>query len=188
MVSIPEIQIPLSELGSMPNTNTHSTRIPLLGYGTASWPFGESEEIMKGSFLTAIKLGYRHFDTASVYQSEQCLGEAISRALELGLIESRGELFVTSKLWLSNPQFIVCLFVREKVCLRWVYEQGASVLVKSFNEERMRENLDIFGWKLSSEESLKIDQIPQRKAYRGLEFVSDAGPFKSVEELWDGEI
>ncbi|KAI8556974.1 hypothetical protein RHMOL_Rhmol05G0298200 [Rhododendron molle] len=75
-----------------------------------------------------------------------------------------------------------------QVCLRWVYEQGVSVLVKSFNEERMRENLDIFGWKLSSEESQKIDQIPQRRAYVGLVFVSDAGPFKSVEELWDGEI
>ncbi|KAG5550526.1 hypothetical protein RHGRI_015479 [Rhododendron griersonianum] len=102
MVSIPEIQIPLSELGSTPNANTHCTSIPLLGYGTASWPFGEPEEIIKGSILTAIKLGYRHFDTASVYLSEQCLGEAISRALELGLIESRGELFVTSKLWCSD--------------------------------------------------------------------------------------
>ncbi|XP_058214503.1 non-functional NADPH-dependent codeinone reductase 2-like [Rhododendron vialii] len=333
MVSIPEIQIPLSVLGSTPNASTHCSSIPLLGYGTASWPFGESEEIRKGSILTAIKLGYRHFDTASVYQSEQGLGEAISRALELGLIESRGELFVTSKLWCSDvhphrvlpalqdtlqklgleyldlylihfpvsmkpaggyvvpfnqsdllpmdfksvweameechklgltknigvsnfsvkklqqllltakippavnqveisplwqqkklrkfcedkgihvtaysplgakgtlwgtDQVMECEILKEiarakgktlaQVCLRWVYEQGVSVLVKSFNEERMRENLNIFGWKLSSEECQKIDQIPQRKAYPGLEFVSDAGPFKSVEELWDEEI
>ncbi|KAJ4710184.1 NADPH-dependent codeinone reductase-like protein [Melia azedarach] len=31
-----------------------------------------------------------------------------------------------------------------KVSLRWVYEQGVSLLVKSFNKERMKENLDIF--------------------------------------------
>lgn len=72
--------------------------------------------------------------------------------------------------------------------MRWVYEQGASVLVKSFNKERIGENLDIFGWMLSPEESEKIDQIPQRKGTRGLEFVSDSGPFKSVEDLWDEEI
>ncbi|KAH7849290.1 hypothetical protein Vadar_015760 [Vaccinium darrowii] len=74
------------------------------------------------------------------------------------------------------------------VCLRWVYEQGVSVLVKSFNEERIRENLNIFGWMLSPEESEKINQIPQRKGYRGIEFLSDGGPFKTVEDLWDEEI
>ncbi|KAG5565389.1 hypothetical protein RHGRI_001328 [Rhododendron griersonianum] len=30
-----------------------------------------------------------------------------------------------------------------QVCLRWVYEQGVSALVKSFNKERMRQNLEI---------------------------------------------
>lgn len=75
-----------------------------------------------------------------------------------------------------------------QVCLRWVYEQGVSVLVKSFNEERIRENLNIFGWMLSPEESEKINQIPQRKGYRGMEFLSDGGPFKTVEDLWDEEI
>ncbi|EXB67442.1 hypothetical protein L484_009522 [Morus notabilis] len=43
-----------------------------------------------------------------------------------------------------------------QVCLRWVYEQGVSLLVKSFNKERMKENLDIFDWKLSGEESAKM--------------------------------
>ncbi|EXB67441.1 hypothetical protein L484_009521 [Morus notabilis] len=43
-----------------------------------------------------------------------------------------------------------------QVCLRWVYEQGVSLLVKSFNKERMNENLDIFDWKLSAEESAKM--------------------------------
>ncbi|RYQ95348.1 hypothetical protein Ahy_B08g090579 isoform B [Arachis hypogaea] len=59
--------------------------------------------------MEAIKLGYRQFDTASIYGSEQALGEAIAEALKLGLINSRDELFITSKLWLSDnhPDLVI---------------------------------------------------------------------------------
>ncbi|KAI5588205.1 hypothetical protein POPTR_005G097000v4 [Populus trichocarpa] len=90
------INIPTSTLRSTDRT------IPLLGYGTAEYPFGASIETMKESILHAIELGYRHFDSASLYQSEVPLGEAISDALTLGLIKSRDELFITSKLWCSD--------------------------------------------------------------------------------------
>lgn len=72
--------------------------IPLVGMGTAVFPFGPSAT-MKDSILHAIKIGYRHFDTAAAYNSEKPLGEVIKQALELGLIKSRDELFITSKLW-----------------------------------------------------------------------------------------
>ncbi|KAL7260156.1 hypothetical protein ACSBR1_005927 [Camellia fascicularis] len=49
-----------------------------------------------------------------------------------------------------------------QVCLRWVYEQGGSVLVKSFNGERIKENLHIFDWELSAQDSEMINQLPQR--------------------------
>jgi len=60
--------------------------------------------------------------------------------------------------------------------------------VKSFNKERMKENLDIFDWSLSVEERDKIRQIPQKKGFPGLEFISPDGPYKSPEEFWDEEI
>ena len=75
-----------------------------------------------------------------------------------------------------------------KICLRWVHEQGVSVLVKSFNKERIKQNLDIFDWKLSQEDLKRISQIPQQRAYVAAELVSEKGPYKSVEEFWDGEI
>ncbi|KAI3696164.1 hypothetical protein L1987_79174 [Smallanthus sonchifolius] len=50
-----------------------------------------------------------------------------------------------------------------QISLRWLYEQGVSIAVKSFNTERMKQNLDIFDWSLTEEELNKIDQIPQRK-------------------------
>lgn len=75
-----------------------------------------------------------------------------------------------------------------QICLRWVYEQKVSVLVKSFDKKRIKENLDIFDWKLTPEEVQKIDEIPQQKGYAALDFIHVDGPYKSAEELWDGEI
>lgn len=75
-----------------------------------------------------------------------------------------------------------------QVALRWVYEQGASVLVKSFNKDRMKENLQILDWELSNEEIAKIQEIPQSRGFKGEIFVHPDGPYKSTDEFWDGEI
>ncbi|XWS34879.1 hypothetical protein CRYUN_Cryun21dG0075100 [Craigia yunnanensis] len=308
-------------------------RMPVLGFGTASDPVEGSELVTKLAVLQAIKLGYRHFDTASLYGTEQPLGEAIVEAISLGLIKSRDELFITSKLWCSdaheelvlpalqtslknlkleyldlylihwplslrkgiegvsgdkeylifpmdfssvwaamedcqrlgltksiglsnftckkvadilaiakippavnqvevnplwqqkklrefchengillsaysplgaigtswgNNRVLECEVLKEiakakgktvaQVCLRWAYEQGVSITVKSFNGERMKHNLDIFSWSLSEDELEKINDIPQSRGYRGEEFISEDSPFKTLEELWDGEI
>ncbi|KAF8395083.1 hypothetical protein HHK36_019023 [Tetracentron sinense] len=87
------------EMGKIPEVPLGSggQSIPLLGMGTAAYPFVASEAT-KLSILHAIELGYRHFDTAALYQSEQPLGEAI----RLGPITSRDELFITSKLWCTD--------------------------------------------------------------------------------------
>lgn len=63
-----------------------------------------------------------------------------------------------------------------------------SPTVRSFNKERMKQNLQIFDWELSDEEVEKIEQIPQHRTVRGNSFVSPDGQYKSLEELWDGEI
>lgn len=76
-------------------------KMPLLGLGTAASP-PVAPEATKLAVLEAIELGYRHFDTAALYGTEEPLGEAISEALSRGLIKSREELFVTSKLWCSD--------------------------------------------------------------------------------------
>lgn len=46
----------------------------------------------------AIIAGYRHFDTAEHYGSEKWVGKGIRRAIEDKIV-TRGELFVTSKVW-----------------------------------------------------------------------------------------
>lgn len=299
--------------------------MPVLGMGTAAYPPADVETA-KNAIVEAIRAGYRHFDTAFAYRSEQPLGEAIAEALRLGLVKSRDELFITTKLWcsfcdqvvpamklsLQNLQLeyvdmylihwpirltehvnktpvpkdqIVAMdiksvwegmedcqklgftraigvsnfsckkldellsvakippavnqvemnplwnqkqlreFCKEKgihvtaysplgangtkwgdnrivecdvldeiakargkttaqVSLRWVYEQGVSIVTKSFNKQRMRENLGIFDWSLTEEESNKINELPQRK---GVTLASILGPHELVLEI-DAEV
>ncbi|GMJ13361.1 hypothetical protein like AT1G59960 [Hibiscus trionum] len=296
--------------------------MPVIGMGTASYPPADAATV-KSAVVEAIGSGYRHFDTAFIYGSEQALGEAIAEALNIGLIKSRDELFITSKLWCTcaehdlvipaiktslenlqleyldlylihwplkfskepsripvpkeevsvidiesvwsameeckllgltkaigvsnfstkkldqilsfakippavnqvemNPlwqqkemkefckakgihvsahsplgskgtiwgdnRIFECDLLEEiakakgktsaQVCLRWVYEQGASVITKSFNRERMKENIDIFDWSLSWEELDKISGIPQHKRSSLTVFIEDGSELEA---------
>uniref|UniRef100_A0A7N0U1J7 NADP-dependent oxidoreductase domain-containing protein n=1 Tax=Kalanchoe fedtschenkoi TaxID=63787 RepID=A0A7N0U1J7_KALFE len=82
--------------------------MPVLGFGMAmpGSMFGKvdeaANEAAKLAVLQAIEVGYRHFDTSSLYRTEEPLGEAIVEALSLGLIKSRDELFITSKIWSTD--------------------------------------------------------------------------------------
>lgn len=68
-------------------------KIPSIGLGT--WNI-KSEQLVS-LIPEAIKLGYRHFDTARKYSNEDGVGEGIRKS---GF--PRDELFITSKLWLSD--------------------------------------------------------------------------------------
>jgi 2,5-diketo-D-gluconate reductase A len=71
--------------------------IPYLGFGT--YLIADSEAA--SAVHAAIQAGYRHIDTAEFYQNEAGVGEGIRRALQSeGL--SRGDVFVTTKLWPGN--------------------------------------------------------------------------------------
>lgn len=75
--------------------------MPIIGFGTATFPPADFETT-KLAVLNGIEAGYRHFDTAAAYGSEKALGEAVAEAIRLGLIKSRDEVFITTKLWCSS--------------------------------------------------------------------------------------
>ncbi|KAI4329960.1 hypothetical protein MLD38_028281 [Melastoma candidum] len=305
-------------------------KMPAIAFGAGG--ILPPHDVLTSILVDAMEVGYRHFDTASVYGSESSLGAAIREALRRGIIASRDELFITTKLWCTDAHpplvlpairkslEILCLeyvdlylihwpvrvvqgtegffhykgkllpfdingtwaameecsrlglaksigvsnfgsrklvqildsctippavnqvemnvgwqqtklreFCKEKgihvsawsplgangaawgtmavmesavlkeladargstvpqVALKWVHEQGAVVIVRSFNKERMKENLKIFEWKMSDQELEKIKGIPQQRGGSGKLFIDEVnGPYKSAEELFDND-
>ncbi|XLT64363.1 hypothetical protein HN873_020802 [Arachis hypogaea] len=73
--------------------------MPVIGMGSA--PDFTCKKDTKEAIVEAVRQGYRHFDTATAYGSEQALGEALKEAIQLGLV-TRQDLFVTSKLWVTH--------------------------------------------------------------------------------------
>lgn len=48
-----------------------------------------------------------------------------------------------------------------QVALRWGIQLGQSVLPKSANESRLKENIDLFGWSIPDELCAKFSEIEQ---------------------------
>ncbi|KAL6650794.1 hypothetical protein ACP70R_009719 [Stipagrostis hirtigluma subsp. patula] len=299
--------------------------MPALGMGTVTTLQSPVvHEATKNAVMAAIEAGFRHFDTASMYGTEKPLGAAVAEAVRRGLLRSREEVFVTSKLWCThchpdlvlpslrdtlqnlqmeyldlylihwpvsmkagpivfparredtvpfdfegvwrameecqrlglakaigvsnfttkhldkilaiatippavnqvelNPawqQRTLTRYCAEKgihvaaysplggqwpgeanavlgsevldeiakargktvaqVSLRWIYEQGAVSIVKSYNKDRLKQNLEIFDWELTDEDRIKISQIPQKKTVTAVRLFSQGGEFKSVD-------
>ncbi|XP_010265124.1 PREDICTED: non-functional NADPH-dependent codeinone reductase 2-like [Nelumbo nucifera] len=327
--SLKRSEVVIGRCGVPEVTLNSGHKMPMLATGTASFPFPPIEDLKK-AILDAMEVGYRHFDSAALYQSEEGLGVAVAAALEKGLIKSRDELFITTKLWCNNTQpdrvlpaiqeslrklkldyvdlylihFPVRLkedildmtckkdeifpldiksvweameevhklglaksigvsnftckkltdllahakippavnqvemhpvwqqkklrdFCKEKgihvsaysplgakewgfdvvlgnellneiaqakgksvaqIALRWGHEQGVTLIPKSFNKGRLKQNFEIFDWQLTEEELQKIASIPQKRIATIPEFVFPDGPFKTFEEFWDGEM
>ena len=64
--------------------------IPQVGYGV----FKVEDDVAEHSVVDALEAGYRHIDTAAIYQNERGVGAALKAS---GL--PREEIFVTTKLW-----------------------------------------------------------------------------------------
>ncbi|CAI0427289.1 unnamed protein product [Linum tenue] len=103
-----------------------------------------------------------------------------------------------------------------QVALRWGLQMGHSVLPKSTNETRIKENIEVFGWSIPNDLFAKFSGVEQASLYsffvlssvhsslivicklmsslqarllRGTGFVHETyGAYKSIEELWDGEL
>ena len=67
--------------------------IPGMGFGTYNPKGGDSVEMVR----TAIRAGYRYFDTASLYETERALGQAVK---ESGI--PREDFFLVSKVWIDE--------------------------------------------------------------------------------------
>ena len=89
--------------------------IPRVGLGVFQSPRGEATRRAVGE---ALRLGYRHVDTARIYGNEQDVGVAVR---ESGI--ARAEMFVTTKLWNDDHGFDSTLRAFEASLTRLGLEQ-----------------------------------------------------------------
>jgi diketogulonate reductase-like aldo/keto reductase len=148
----------------------HNQSIPLLGLGTY-----KAIDTIETAIKTAWDAGYRHIDTATFYQNEKQIGDAIRK---LGI--PREELFVTSKLWHSN--------------------HGYENAIKAFNTTLSKLGFDYLDLYLihwpDANAGANNPQV-RRETWRALEDLHKQGKIKSIgvsnytihhlEEMIDGK-
>ncbi|MDQ0564052.1 diketogulonate reductase-like aldo/keto reductase [Rhizobium mesoamericanum] len=77
----------------MHNVTANGATIPALGFGTFRMPGADVLRIVPH----ALKVGFRHVDTAQIYGNEAEVGQAIA-----GSGVARGDIFLTTKVWVEN--------------------------------------------------------------------------------------
>src|SRR6476620_5601044 len=74
-------------------TLNNGVEIPAIGFGVFQTPPDETATAVE----TALRVGYRHIDTAAAYANERGVGDAIRRS---GV--NREEVFIETKVWISD--------------------------------------------------------------------------------------
>ncbi len=77
----------------MHDVNANGASIPALGFGTWTLKGEEAAHLV----THALNSGYRHIDTAALYENEEAVGEGIASA-----DIDRGDVFLTTKVWTTD--------------------------------------------------------------------------------------
>lgn len=136
-------------------TLENGVKIPAVGFGTYKAADGRSADVIR----EAIEAGYRYFDTASFYETEKYLAEAIRQS---GI--PRSEFFITSKLWKDEMG----------------YEGARAALERSL--ERLETNwLDMYliHWPLPTPDCREWREL-DIETWRALEDLYDEGKVRSI--------
>ena len=75
----------------------NGVEMPILGFGV--WQIPDADECEQAVY-DALMAGYRLIDTAAAYENEEAVGRAIKRS---GV--PRGEIFITTKLWIQDAGY-----------------------------------------------------------------------------------
>ncbi len=71
--------------------------IPQLGFGT--WQLEPADA--RRMVAEALRIGYRHIDTAWIYKNEAAVGDGIRDAIEAGHV-AREDIWLTTKIWVAH--------------------------------------------------------------------------------------
>ena len=71
--------------------------IPLLGFGTWNLEPADARRMV----AEALRIGYRHIDTAWIYKNEAAVGDGIRDAIAAGHVK-REDIWLTTKIWVAH--------------------------------------------------------------------------------------
>ena len=80
-----------------PTVIASGVEIPLLGFGTWMLEPDEARRMVH----EALRIGYRHIDTAWIYKNEKAVGDGVADAVAEGIV-ARDDIFVTTKIWVEH--------------------------------------------------------------------------------------
>lgn len=92
-------------------TLNNGVTMPAIGLGV----FQSSPEETTDAVAEALRVGYRHIDTAAAYRNERQVGEGIRRS---GV--SRDDILLETKVWVSDCGFDQTLRAFERRWASWV--------------------------------------------------------------------
>jgi len=101
-------------------------KVPKLGFGT--WQI--TGAACREAVADALELGYRHIDTAQMYDNEEQVGRAIAAS---GV--ERSEIFLTTKVWWENLSYDDCLRTAEESLGRLATDRIDLLLIHWPHEE-----------------------------------------------------
>jgi len=146
------------------------TTMPALGLGTWKAPPGEVGQVVQ----TALDLGYRHIDCASIYGNEAEIGAALAATLATGRLR-REALWITSKLWndCHAPEQVRPALERTLAALQldhldlylihWPVVHRHGVLMPSVADDQ-----------------IPLEQLPLHTTWAAMEALVDAGLVRQI--------
>ncbi|MGT2923808.1 aldo/keto reductase [Streptococcus caviae] len=113
-------------------TLNNGVEIPKIGFGT--WQIPEGDEAYN-SVRHALKVGYRHVDTAQAYGNEVSVGKAIA---DSGL--ARSDIFLTTKVWNDKHDYELAKASIEESLEKLGVDYLDLLLIHWPNPKALREN------------------------------------------------
>ncbi|XP_022817294.1 aldo-keto reductase AKR2E4-like isoform X1 [Spodoptera litura] len=119
---------------------------------------------LRNVVMEAIDLGYRHFDTAAIYNTEGEVGEAIRLKIDEGVIK-REDVFLTTKLWNTHHK----------------REQVAVAMKETLNKTGL-DYVDLFlmHWPIALNEDYSHSNTDYLETWRAMEEMVKLGYTKSI--------
>ena len=157
----------------------NGVQMPIIGFGTWQIPLNEH---FTSSVQTAIQIGYRHFDTAQIYNNAQLLGETIR---DSGV--PRSEFFISTKLWTSHRSYECAMEGFEQILeqlqmdyvdlllIHWPASQGEAVVWQAQNYGAWRALETIYAQKRARAPGRGREpgiDLPERRNYKRADAVA----------------